>query len=85
MSVPQTKKYGSMNFIVPVLKKLTSKGVQIKILRAQKLYQLHPYLLWGDYNLKNISLNQKDEDIQEVSRPAACLLHKPVKECDYHT
>ena len=27
-----------MNFIVPVLKKLTSKGDKIKIFRAHKLY-----------------------------------------------
>ena len=35
--------------------------------------------------LENFTLKQKNENIQKVSRPTVCLLHKPVKECDYHT
>ncbi len=75
----------NMNFITLLLKKLTSQRDKIKTLRAHKLYPNSSYPLCGDYNLKKISLKQKDEDIQEVSRPTACLLHKPVKECDYNT
>ena len=57
----------------------------INIFRSEKLYQNSSYRWCENYNLKNISLKQKDEDIQKVSRPTACLLHRPVKECDYHT
>jgi len=62
-----------MNFIVVLLKKLTSERDMIKTLCTHKLYPNSSYPLCGDYNLKNISLKQKDEDIQEVSRPTACL------------
>jgi len=62
-----------MNFTVVLLKKLTSERDKIKTLCTHKLYPNSSYSLCGDYNLTKISLKQKDENMQKVSRPTAHL------------
>ncbi len=68
-----SQKDENMNFITEMLKKLTSERDKIKTLCTHKLYPNSSYPLCGDYNLTKISLKQKDENMQKVSRPTAYL------------
>jgi len=62
-----------LSFIIEINKNCTIERDKIKTLCTHKLYPNSSYPLCGDYNLTKISLKQKDENMQEVSRPTAHL------------